>query len=138
MDKAPTPTDADLIDWLRGRLFETKGGKTPMYQMCADRLSALQADNEQWERERGETVKEFRALTAKLTALQADARWIPVGERLPEEGEPVLVVLPDDNGIFGVGMDAIGYGGWLNDGITHWMPLPAAPNAAINAREGKS
>ena len=62
----------------------------------------------------------------------ANQRWIPVTERLPEQGDVVLIYTKhediqvfqwDDN-----------YGGWVGDRynyskrmVTHWMPLPDPP-----------
>ena len=65
------------------------------------------------------------ALNARIAELEAERRWIPVGERLPEEKQSVLAL--DRTGtayhweyskclsnIF------VGY-------YTHWMPLPELP-----------
>ena len=61
--------------------------------------------------------------------------WIPVTERLPEGGKPVLVYNRDYS--YEPVMEATLYEeGWLtkfdfdpweNDGISHWMPLPEPP-----------
>ena len=66
-------------------------------------------------------------------------RWIPVTERLPENGEVVLAVAngqPSEN-VTLVGAIEIGElldDGWfletwpdLNGTVTHWLPLPAGP-----------
>lgn len=54
-------------------------------------------------------------------ALTVAARWIPVEERLPEEGEVVLLYYGGDT-------DPIAVGKYLGlGGVTHWMPLPEPP-----------
>ena len=71
------------------------------------------------------TYGERKALKARIAELEAEQRWIPVGERLPEEKQSVLAL--DRTGtayhweyskclsnIF------VGY-------YTHWMPLPKLP-----------
>ena len=94
-------------------------------------------------------------LERRLSALQADARWIPVGERLPEEGVRVLLqhkdgsqwtghiawekpMFEDNFRAYQYFIDEAEQAEWEHGDITHWMPLPAAPDAALNAREGKS
>lgn len=78
------------------------------------------------------------ALEAQLAALIEQTRWIPVGERLPEESDKVLVWMecPD---LFIAPQDDFGYyinGEWIGDNtdsmvhsknVTHWMPLPPPP-----------
>lgn len=63
----------------------------------------------------------------------AEARWIPVGERLPEPCHEVLIWCADAN--------TVGFAWWREDAAewcmpepqaagyfpTHWMPLPDAP-----------
>jgi hypothetical protein len=88
----------------------------------------------------------IQAQAAELAALREAARWIPVGERLPEKdyvdvGDEVLVMLDYpyervtstkfrryDDGDFDFFQG--GYGSpmvrWTKH-VTHWRPLPAAP-----------
>jgi len=42
-----------------------------------------------------ELICDLEAAEARIVELEASRRWIPVGERLPEEGEEVSVCLPD-------------------------------------------
>ena len=67
------------------------------------------------------------ALQAEIERLREAQRWIPVGERLPEDFDDVLVIV-------GTKYRHIMYRqsgcwwkhGWPQDGadVTHWMPLP--------------
>jgi hypothetical protein len=60
-------------------------------------------------------------------------RWIPVTERLPEEGVPVQVVavdvaMPVTWGLcFGEWWEVTDGEGLLTRDVTHWMPLPEPP-----------
>jgi hypothetical protein len=71
-------------------------------------------------------VFEIQDLKAELARLQAERRWIPVSERLPEVGKWVIVWMPDK-------YDEVEYthrmenGEWADEGVTHWMPLPKPP-----------
>ena len=67
--------------------------------------------------------------------------WIPVTERLPEDGVPVAIVAdrgrtPDNRGVVAAG--ELYHGCWYHTlpglvvrqiaDVTHWMPLPAPPS----------
>lgn len=57
--------------------------------------------------------------------------WIPVTERLPDEGMPVLTLHDKYVQEYGNMMTAVrkngNWYGCLGSTITHWMPLPSAP-----------
>jgi hypothetical protein len=58
--------------------------------------------------------------------------WIPVGERLPEPGVRVLVVV--EGGWIDVGIrDGDGVRAYSGGRVTHWMPLPSLPEEATDA-----
>lgn len=67
------------------------------------------------------------------SALQEATRWIPVGERLPEEYKSILLLTPNENIVIGSREgdrymiekppDDWGFG----HGFTHWMHLPVPP-----------
>lgn len=77
-------------------------------------------------------VSNFTVLTTaadRLEALEAQQRWIPVTERLPEDDDDVLIM---SSGSISMGYFNIFRGYWVayegdDDNITHWMPLPELP-----------
>jgi len=71
------------------------------------------------------------ALNARIAELEAERRWIPVSERLPEDGE--VVWLWDGNNL-GMGYYLVLSGCFMDRDTplrrikpTHWMPLPKPP-----------
>lgn len=63
-------------------------------------------------------------------------RWIPVGERLPVDGQEVLAMTADDRRLVLQYHNRMGGGRWGHDSldadayplrVTHWMPLPGLP-----------
>ena len=71
------------------------------------------------------------ALNARIAELEAERRWIPVSERLPEDGE--VVWLWDGNNL-GMGYYLIFSGCFMDRDTplrrikpTHWMSLPTPP-----------
>ena len=71
------------------------------------------------------------ALNARIAELEAERRWIPVSERLPEDGE--VVWLWDGNNL-GMGYYLVLSGCFMDRDTplrrikpTHWMPLPEPP-----------
>jgi hypothetical protein len=78
---------------------------------------------------------------AKQRIANMSGEWIPVTERLPEEGVDVLVVLPEQAGIkFGVYVARLSilkslrgtFSTYFGFGYeaTHWMPIPVPPTDA--------
>ena len=71
------------------------------------------------------------ALNARIAELEAERRWIPVSERLPEDGE--VVWLWDGNNL-GMGYYLVLSGCFMDRDTplrrikpTHWMSLPTPP-----------
>lgn len=60
-------------------------------------------------------------------------RWIPVKEKLPEDGKNVLVHVTNPAGWWNVDVDWRTEGGWAVNAdsdwhiVTHWMPMPEPP-----------
>lgn len=76
------------------------------------------------------------AVDWRRRALEAEARerWVPVGEQLPTAWEPLAVRL--DNGCISAAIrfvgvvgswDVLGWGNLPVNKVTHWRPMPAAP-----------
>ena len=70
-------------------------------------------------------------LTAELKAAREAMRWIPVGERLPEEDQEVICMTTRKNQhtrcIRTFFSDGEFCTPWTSDIVTHWMPLPPEP-----------
>lgn len=65
----------------------------------------------------------------RIDQLEAERRWIPVGESLPEKDVHVLVVVNFDNKDY-VDIDKFDGCMWVNYPsfqVSHWMPLPSPP-----------
>ena len=88
-------------------------------------------------------VDRIKELEAENEKMKEANRWIPVAERLPDDGVPVLVTYlgyydnkPYSDGVAKWKIENNGYNGgweWELDGdevkvqITHWRPLPEPP-----------
>ena len=69
-------------------------------------------------------------LKARIAELEAQQRWIPVSERLPEDGKPVWVCTIWNEQHSGFLIDGVWVGlfrDFREGEITHWMPLPELP-----------
>ena len=83
--------------------------------------------------------RELLILQQRIAELEAERRWIPVSERLPEEFTPVLTFSKDNDkpvtailaaGFWWSNVDDAGF--WSSNvdwalNVTHWMPLPQPP-----------
>ena len=102
--------------------------------VCGDRLMIDAADVLQ------EYVHRCKRYADEIMALREQPRWISVTERLPTEGERVLAAT---EGVFsgeaylsceGVWMRSYGVV-WVSLAdipVTHWMPLPDAPEVTCD------
>lgn len=73
-------------------------------------------------------------LSQELVRLREANRWMPTGERLPEQGQQVLCYAKNDNGQTGIDVDWRScmngnFGAAVSAGmeVTHWRPLPEPP-----------
>lgn len=135
-------------EWQRGNEWETPITLGDDLVEAADRIAnqsthiaALQMEIEKL-RGQNKQLREAAALVAKESAELLERRWIPVEERLPENGVPVLInYIASDDGKYHPDGTAVwtDYGCFWWEGsledcdtevavpITHWMPLPEPP-----------
>ena len=69
-------------------------------------------------------------LHSRIAELEEKQRWIPVSERLPEDGKPVWVCTIWNEQHSGFLIDGVWVGlfrDFREGEITHWMPLPKLP-----------
>jgi len=69
-------------------------------------------------------------LESRIAELEEKQRWIPVGERLPEEGQQVLSTDGEEYYLdYYAKWDGkeLSFCGTLSWTVTHWMPLPSTP-----------
>lgn len=94
------------------------------------------ADNPFWAKVTA-LLDEIDRQAAEIAELKAGHQWIPVSERLPEEGQSVILY---DRVLSGCEVATYHKGIWYlfeqnqnlydtKDIYTHWMPLPLAPES---------
>ncbi|HFP9391490.1 DUF551 domain-containing protein [Klebsiella quasipneumoniae] len=71
-------------------------------------------------------ISEYEAMCATVNSDEWPQRWIPVSERMPERGD-YLVTDGRDFDVQSFDGEQFIPGFVWEDAITHWMPLPAAP-----------
>lgn len=132
--RMPICRDMAEVDGLRDRFGERVRGVIPLYAW-------REWDEIRKAGERASSEEGYRVMEAELIAIAAERDWIPVTERLPEEGQEVLVASPCPNS----DTPNIDISSWGDEGTqepvwreadcgriwpTHWMPLPAPPTDA--------
>ena len=75
----------------------------------------------------------YKMTAAEIRRLREERRWVPVGERLPEKYQRVIVAFtPDSRGVVEVCEAVHDFGSDFETDAgcyecSHWMPLPPGP-----------
>ncbi len=84
-------------------------------------------------------LQKVESLEAENNRLREERRWVPVGERLPDDLRRVMVMAPSLYGaqvawlLNGKWYDGIGYpDDAIGCRVTHWQPLPPGPGGDDN------
>lgn len=118
-----------LVNNLRGMSRYTAGTVTDLCKQAADAIEEL------WKKYLASEV-DATNLTGWLAEEHAKHLWIPVTERLPLYGQDVLAVRTYGDGEkcqevliahIAVWNEETGKKWWNATNITHWMPIPPAP-----------
>jgi hypothetical protein len=122
-----------LIEAVRilSRTIQTDDGVIPE---CLGEVATRLAELVEERRSISTLLQKVESLEEKNKRLCEERRWVPVGERLPEDIRRVMVMAP---GLYGAQVAWLLNGKW-RDGIgypddaidcrvTHWMPLPPGP-----------
>ena len=82
------------------------------------------------------TAEVAEIAAAEIARLREERRWVPVGERLPEKYQRVIVAFtPDSRGVVEVCEAVHNFGSDFETDkgcyeCSHWKPLPPGPEAA--------
>lgn len=74
----------------------------------------------------------MRQAAKRLEELDLEQKWIPVTERLPEQGQEVIAYSGNilSPSVFAYKFWRKDYDTWVH--VTHWMPLPEPPKEVDN------
>ena len=114
-----------LIDCMQEECYEHKRcDKCRYHDICGSDIGSIETISLR------ETVESYAEMNGLLDHMRYvdDQKWIPVSERLPEDGESVLTC---KNGKVDVQVYERNRNGWIQGNwfwsmatVTHWMPLP--------------
>lgn len=116
-------------EWAEGNIWEVPIMLPDNLKQAADAIEELQAYADLYKEltEKGQTV------ARKL--IDAYPKWISVEERLPEEGERVLILYELRGDEENISIGWLANGGfdcwddslWTMRSVTYWMPMPEPP-----------
>ena len=117
-----------------------------MVELACDEISRLREDNDEQCRLHGVgSQRELRQLAVieeqarEIARLREERRWVPVGEKIPEKYERVILFDPTIPNFPRANTHVVighfrGHDDWVSpwfspdgSGPTHWMPLPPGP-----------
>ena len=114
-----------LIDCMQEECYEHKRcDKCRYHDICCSDIGSIETISLR------QTVESYAEMNGLLDHMHYinDQKWIPVSERLPEDGESVLTY---KNGNVDVQVYEKNRNGWIQGNwfwsmatVTHWMPLP--------------
>ena len=79
----------------------------------------------------GELLDEIQRLQSRVQELEAEQRWIPISENLPDDSNRVLIRMSNHHTV--IASYFFISNKWVNDceatvlNVTHWRPLPQPP-----------
>ncbi len=123
------------VHYCRDCVFANDGGSCHMKKLlpaAADAIEGLQKMVEQYKVYLQDAINDLHS------AHEKEPKWIPVTERLPDNIDEEVLVCNEGYGKDGTGFATVAVyngNGWLECWerkqylacITHWMPLPSAP-----------
>lgn len=120
-----------IVDWNTRPIEDALNARIAELDILQDRYDALEKDYADVCQKRLEAADVFSRqiieLESKNAKLEAERRWIPVGERLPEERQNVLAL--DRTGTAYHWEYSRSLSNIFVSDYTHWMPLPSAPES---------
>lgn len=125
---------ADALSRCQGALAEVRATPRVSADIVEDIMAIYLSHEAYFNAHRGGPAKRSGNFRARLKEYAAKVSpWIPVGDRLPDDGVRVLVIEPvtNEDELHDIAYRADGVWhlaqGLCPESVTHWMPLPEPP-----------